>query len=69
MRWQKKTWEDGFKQSIFYNGTEHIVKNPCWPAKVVRSVLYVDIHVDPLNPNCGLALEMVSVISLLIKLF
>ena len=59
MKWHKRTWEEEYKQSLFFNGTEYVIKNPCWPAKVVRSVLYLDIFVDPVNPNCGLIIQMV----------
>lgn len=67
MKWQKNSLDDTFSQSLFYNATEYKLSSPCLPAKIIRSIIYVDLFINPSNPNCGLTIEMVNI--LILKIF
>lgn len=63
-KWQKHSMDDEFTQSVYYNATEYKVTNPCFPAKIVRSVLSINVILSNLNPNCGQTILMVRFITI-----
>lgn len=58
MTWRKYHVSNNITQTIFGGENTMNIENPCWPGKMSRAALFVDILVNPYHPNCGLSLEM-----------